>query len=95
MLYAVGLGAGAATGATEANRSMQNGAALLSYQLFKDSGRLQNWGQALAADRVSGTGVGLGVAQTLTVYGRIPDSGANLLAVAGAFADTVVVTITY
>jgi spore coat protein U-like protein len=74
---------------------MQNGAALLSYQLFKDAGRTANWGQTLAADRLAGTGAGLGTVQTLTVYGRIPDSGANLLAAAGSFADTVLVTITY
>jgi spore coat protein U-like protein len=95
LAYAVGLGVGLAPAATEANRSMLNGAALLSYQLFKDTGRLQNWGQTLAADRVAGTGAGLGTAQTLTVYGRIPDSGTNLLAAAGSFADTVLVTITY
>ncbi len=95
MTYAVGLGTGLATGATEANRSMQNGAALLSYSLFKDVTRLQNWGQTLVADRVNGTGAGLGTAQTLTVYGRIPDAGANQLAAAGSFTDTVLVTITY
>jgi spore coat protein U-like protein len=93
--YTVGLGTGLATGATELNRSMQNGAALLSYQLFKDSAQTLNWGQTLVADRVAGTGAGLGTTQTLTIYGRIPDAGANLLAAAGSFADTVLVTITY
>jgi spore coat protein U-like protein len=91
--YAVGLGTGLS--GTELARNMQNGAALLSYQLFKDAGRTANWGQTLAADRLAGTGAGLGTVQTLTVYGRIPDSGANLLAAAGSFADTVLVTITY
>jgi len=93
--YTVGLGTGLAAGATEANRSMQNGAALLSYGLYRNALRNQNWGQTLLADRVAGTGAGLGTPQTLTVFGRIPDSGGNLLAVAGSFADTVVVTINY
>ena len=44
LTYAVGLGAGLATGATEANRSMQNGAALLSYQLFRDTRRIAELG---------------------------------------------------
>jgi spore coat protein U-like protein len=96
MPYAIGLGAGLAPGATELTRSMQNGAALLSYQLFKDAPRTLNWGQTLAGDRLAGlTGSGMGVTNTHTIYGRIPDSGANLLAAAGAFADTVLVTVTY
>jgi len=95
LAYTVGLGAGLATGATEATRSMQNGGALLSYILYRDAGRSQNWGQTLAGDRVGGTGAGLGTAQTLTIYGRIPDSGTNLLATFGNFADTVLVTINY
>lgn len=94
--YAVGLGAGLAAGATETNRSMQQGAVLLSYQLFKDTLRTQNWGQTLAADRLGGTGTGLGNTQTLTIYGRVPDSVANQnVSAVGAFADTVLVTITY
>ena len=96
MNYAVGLGTGLATGATESTRSMQQGAALLSYQLFRDGSRTQNWGQALATDRVAGTGAGMGTTQTLTIFGRIPDSVTNqALTATGAFADTVVVTITY
>lgn len=95
MNYNVGLGVGLAAGATELNRSMQNGAALLAYSLSRNAIRTQNWGQTLVADRVIGVGAGMGTPQTLTIYGRIPDSGANLLAAAGNFTDTVLVTITY
>lgn len=93
--YAVGLGAGGTAGATETNRSMRNGAALLAYQLFNNAARTVNWGQTDATTRVAGTGAGMGTPQTLTVYGRIPDTGDNLLLTAGEFSDTVLVTITY
>jgi spore coat protein U-like protein len=94
MPYAIGLGGGLA--GTEANRNMQNGAALLSYQLFKDAGRSLNWGQTVVGERLGGLfGAGMGTTQTHTIYGRIPDSGANLLVAAGGFGDTVLVTITY
>jgi len=62
----------------------------VSYSLFRDSGRTQNWGQTIGTDTVAGTGTGSNVATT--VYGRIapqvskkPDS----------YTDTITVTVTY
>jgi spore coat protein U-like protein len=95
MPYTVGLGTGLAPGATELNRSMQRGAVLLSYLLFRNAPRTQNWGQTLVADRVAGVGGGMGVNRLHRIFGRIPDAGGNLLAVAGGYTDTVLVTITY
>jgi spore coat protein U-like protein len=95
LAYTVSLGTGLAPAATDTNRGMQRGAALLSYQLFKNAARTQNWGQTLVADRMAGTGNGLGTDNLMRVFGRIPDSGSNLLAVAGVYTDTVMVTVTY
>jgi spore coat protein U-like protein len=95
MPYAIGLGAGLAPGATETNRSMHNGAALLAYQLFRNPPRTQNWGQALAADRVNGTGNGMTNDNVHIIRGRIPDSAGNQTVPGGNYTDTVLVTITY
>jgi len=95
MTYQVGLGTGLAVGATEVNRSMQNGSALLSYGLFRDGGHTQNWGQASAADRDSDTGRGMDKDNMHRVRGLIPDTPANQLVSGGTYTDTVLVTITY
>jgi spore coat protein U-like protein len=95
MPYEIGLGAGLAPGATETNRSMQNGTALLSYQLFKNPQRTQNWGQTLAADRDIGVGNGMINDNRHRVHGRILDSASNQLVPGGDYTDTVLVTITY
>ena len=49
---------------------MKAGSALVNYSLFSNSGRTTNWGNTVGTDTVSGTGIGS--AQSLTVYGRIP-----------------------
>ncbi len=95
--YTVGLNQGLATGATVTTRSMVNGTNLLSYALFSNATRTTNWGNTAATNWVSGTGAGMGVpsAQTHNVYGRVADTGTNLTAPVGAYADTISVTVTY
>jgi spore coat protein U-like protein len=89
--YNVGLSAGTATGATVSNRSMTGPAsALLSYMLFRDSGRTLNWGNTVGTDTMSGTGSGL--QQSFTVYGRITSGQYPR---PGNYADTITATITY
>lgn len=88
--YQVGLDAGTAGGATVTTRKMTFGAAELGYALYSDSARTTNWGNTVGTDTVPGTGTGL--AQTLTVYGRIP---AGSMPTPGAYADTITVTVTY
>ena len=89
--YSIGLDKGAGTGASIATRVMMNGASTLQYQIFRDSGRSQNWGNTVGTDTVSGTGTGF--AQTLTAYGRITSGQPS--ARPGSYSDTVTVTITY
>jgi spore coat protein U-like protein len=88
--YNIGIGAGTAPGATVTTRSMQNGAALVNYRLYRDAGRTQNWGNSIGTDTLAGTGNG--AAQAITVYGRVP---AQSTPAAGTYTDTVAVTVTY
>ena len=52
--------------------------------------RTQPWGNSSGVITAAGTGSGL--AQSLTVYGRVP---AQTTPSPGAYTDTVVVTLTY
>lgn len=92
--FNVGLDAGTSSGATVASRAMTSGSNLLPYQLYSNSGRTTVWGNTVGTDTVSGTGAGMGTpqVQSLTVYGRIPDTPT---AAPGGYTDTVTVTVTY
>jgi len=93
--YTVGLNAGATAGATLAQRLMANGADTMNYNLYTDAARTTVWGNSAAAPTwVSGTGAGLGTAQVLTVYGRVPTGQTNL-AVGNYSEPTITVTVTY
>lgn len=85
----VGLGTGAnASGST---RRMTNGSDYLTYELYKETGRTNVWGNA-GADLVSLAAASSNSAQSLTVYGRV--TGSQNVG-AGSYTDTVVVTVTF
>jgi spore coat protein U-like protein len=87
--YNIGLNPGVAAGATVTTRAMTGPAgALLSYSLFQNAARTTNWGNTVGTDTVPTTGTG--VAQTFTVYGRIPALQSPVL---GAYQDTITVTL--
>ena len=88
--YNVGLDKGANGSAVNARLMKDSGSNTLPYSLYSDSGRTTIWGNTPATDTVSGSGSGL--LQSLTVYGSIP-SGQT--APAGAYTDTVNVTVNY
>ncbi|MBG7618868.1 spore coat U domain-containing protein [Herbaspirillum sp. AP02] len=89
--YNVGLDAGTGTGSTVGNRKMSAaGGGTLNYALYRDAARTSNWGSTIGTDTATGTGSGL--TQTLTVYGQIAAAQTPL---AGAYSDTVTVTLTY
>lgn len=83
---------------TYANRTLVSGPDVLNYNLYTTSGYTTVWGDGTGSTgRVSGTGAGMGIgnAQSLTVYGRLLAS-ANAGAVeAGSYTDTITATITY
>jgi spore coat protein U-like protein len=70
------------------NRRLVSGGNSVSYDLYSNPQRSARWGTA-PGSTVSGDGDG--TAQPYGVYGRIPPQPAA----AGAYADTVVVTVTY
>jgi spore coat protein U-like protein len=87
--YIIGLSAGTGAGATVNNRKMTGPAAsLLNYGLFRDAARSSHWGNT--TDTQSGTGNG--AAQPFTVFGRIT---ASQFVQAGAYSDTITVTLTF
>ena len=90
--WAASAGVGSGSGATLANRRMTSGSNLLSYNLYTTSARSTVWGDGTSSTATIGN-VGSGTAQNFTVYGRIAAGQTSVPA--GAYADTVSVTITY
>lgn len=79
------------TGETDpAQRKMSKGSKLVTYGIYRDSGRSQPWGSTQGTNTASGTGSGTG--QNFTAYGRVPVQTSPS---PGNYADTVVTTITY
>jgi spore coat protein U-like protein len=85
-------GVGSGTGATFASRKMTAGSNLLNYSLYTDSGRTTVWGDGTGSTATFSS-TGTGVAQPVTVYGRVPTGQATVPP--GSYADTVAVTVTY
>jgi spore coat protein U-like protein len=83
-----------ATSGTISPRQMGSGANRLSYNLYRDSGRSQVWGQTSGVD--AGTITINGVPNngsrngTFVIYGRIP---AQQSVGAGAYSDSVQITV--
>jgi spore coat protein U domain-containing protein, fimbrial subunit CupE1/2/3/6 len=62
----------------------------VAYELYSNSGRTTRWGNTINTDTIPGTGTGL--AQSLTVYGRVP---ATQTVPSGSYSDIITVTVTY
>lgn len=89
--FNVGLDAGAhASGGTRQMQAIA-GTATIPYNVYSDAQRTTAWGNTLGTDTVARTAGA--VPSLLTVYGRIPASGAT--APGGAYADLVTVTVTF
>lgn len=85
-------GVGSGAGASYTNRKMTSGANLLNYNLYTTAARTVVWGNNTGGTAfLSGTGTG--AVQTVTVYGRVNSGQTGVPA--GAYADTVAVTVTY
>lgn len=88
--YSISLNSGLNGTSSPMTRAMQFAANLLSYNLYKDSGHSQVWGDT-GADIVTGL-TGTGSTQTLSVYGAVPiQTTPN----PGTYRDFVIVTVTY
>ena len=88
--YSVGLSGGASGANSPTLRKMVQGANSITYGLYADAARTQPWFDTGGFFQATGTGTGL--AQTFTVYGRVP---AQTTPPPGAYSDTVAVVVTY
>lgn len=70
-------------------RRMSMGASTIDYQLYRDAGRTQPWGNSVGT---VATGTGTGGAQSVSVYGYVPAQGP---AAVGTYTDTITVSVTY
>ena len=94
--YTISLNGGVTTGGTIAQRLMGSGANTLQYNLFTTAAFNQIFGDGSGTSKtVAGAGAGVATANTVTVFGQLPDSAANQAAVPGSYTDTITVTVTY
>lgn len=85
--------AGGGTTATITDRRMMAGTELLKYALYTDTARTVVWGDGTTGNGSTITGTGSGSAQASTIYARVPSG--QTAAKAGAYSDTVTVTVSY
>jgi spore coat protein U domain-containing protein, fimbrial subunit CupE1/2/3/6 len=88
--YTIALDGGLSGATNPTQRMMSQSSQRITYGLYQDSLRAQPWGDSAGSNTAAGTGSGL--AQTLTVYGRVP---VQTTPSPGTYSDTVVVTISY
>ena len=94
--YSIGMDNGA--NASSGQRRMKNGANFINYNLYTDSGYADPWTTASSSTTCTSAlscalGTGTGSAQSTTIYGQIPTVA--VAPAAGAYSDTVSMTITY
>lgn len=90
--YNIGLSAGTTSGSSISQRKLQGvtPANTLNYNLYTNAGRTVVWGNTVGTDSVAGVGTGL--TQNHTVYGRINSGTAASI---DTYSDTITVTVTY
>jgi spore coat protein U-like protein len=94
--YTIALNAGTSSGGTLAQRLMASGANRLQYNLYTSGAFTTVFGDGTGTTQTSaGTGAGIATANTLTVFGQLPDSATNQAAIPGSYSDTITVTVTY
>lgn len=86
--WQVGLDNGQNANGTQ--RRMTNGVDYVNYDLYQDASFSKRWGNTLNTDTMSGTATG--EQQYINIYGKVP---AQTDRTAGAYNDTVVITLTY
>ena len=94
--YTVALNAGTTTGGAFTQRLMASGANTLQYNLYTSATFTTVFGDGTGSTQTSaGTGAGIATANTLTVFGQLPDSATNQAAIPGSYSDTITVTVSY
>jgi spore coat protein U-like protein len=73
-----------------------SGTNTLQYNLFTTVALAQVFGDGSGGTgTVAGTGLGVATANSVQVFGQVPDSATNQAAVPGSYTDTITVTVTY
>jgi len=95
--FTVSLSAGTTTGGTMTQRLMTDASSnTLQYNLYTTSGLSTVFGDGtLSSQTQGGTGIGLGTAVSVGVFGQLPDNATNQNAAPGSYSDTITATITY
>ena len=88
--YTVSLSGGNSGASDPTQRKMAFGAQQVTYGLYRDSARTLPWGAIAGVNTASGSGSG--VAQNLTVFGRIAP---QLTPIPGSYSDTIIATVAY
>ncbi|MHA6845411.1 spore coat U domain-containing protein [Ralstonia syzygii] len=91
--WTLALSAGSGSGATFSSRLLTRGGGTqtVGYNLYTSSAHTTVWGDGTGgSSTVAGTGTGL--AQSTTVFGRVPTQTTPQ---AGMYSDTIIVTVTY
>jgi spore coat protein U-like protein len=78
------------TGTGPTNRKMTLGGSEVVYGLYRDAARSQPWGDISGTNSLSATGTGL--AQSHTIYGRVPP---QMTPATGTYSDTIVISVEY
>lgn len=88
--YTISLDGGTSGASDPTQRKMSKGADSVTYGLYRDAARTLPWGSTIGVDTL--TGIGTGLSQSHTVYGRVPP---QTTPGPGTYTDTIVVTVTY
>jgi spore coat protein U-like protein len=94
--FTVALNAGSTTGDAFLQRLMASGANTLQYNLYTSAALTTVFGDGTGVTgTVSGTGLGVATANTVQVFGQLPDNATNQAAIPGSYSDTITVTVSY
>jgi spore coat protein U-like protein len=94
--FTIALSAGSTTGDAFAQRLMGAGANTLQYNLYTTAALATVFGDGTGGTgTIAGTGLGVATANTVQVFGQVPDSATNQAAVPGSYSDTITVTVSY
>jgi spore coat protein U-like protein len=94
--YTISLNKGTTAGGTVAQRLLASGANTLQYNLYTTVAINVIFGDGTGTSQTEpGTGAGVATANSVTVFGQLPDNATNQAAVAGSYTDTITVTVTY
>jgi spore coat protein U-like protein len=88
--YTVSLSGGNSGASDATQRKMSFGAQQVTYGLYRDSARTLPWGATAGVNTASGNGSG--IAQNLTVFGRIAP---QVTPQPGSYSDAIVATVAY